>query len=125
MSGFLGNKRIEIQPNDANISYGFTLTVCSSATANDGFLAYGTTASGISVVSYKTADVDGRDLTGGVVTVTDLIQGTPTVTDNVVTVRMSYPSTNTTGRYKITILVTASDGSISECDFNRVIVHDK
>ena len=125
MVGFLGNDKIEIQPGDANITYGFKINVCSSVTDRDGFLPYGVTASGVSVTSYKIADVDGRDLLGGTVIVTDLIQGVPTVTDNVVSIRVSYPPTNGTGRYKFTMLVTASDGSINEIDYSRVFILDR
>ena len=125
MSGFKGNKQIELQPGDRDVSFGFSFTVCSSITANDGFLAHGTTASGVSVTAYKTADAYGRELSGGTSTVSDLIQGTPSVSNNIATVRMSYPSTNTFGHYKVTMLVTASDESVQEIDFNRILVKDK
>ena len=125
MSGFKGNKQIEIQPGDLNVSFGYSFTVCSSTTANDGFLPYGTTASGVSVVAYKTADADGRELSEGASIVSDLIQGTPTISDNVATVRLSHPATNGSGYYKLTFLVTGSDESVKETDFNRVVVLDK
>jgi len=125
MSGFKGNKKIEIQPNDANVSYGYEFTICSSTTSNDGFLPNGTTVSGVSVVSYKTADANGRALASGVTEVDDLIQGVPTVSSNTVTVRLSYPATNGLGYYKMTFLVTASDSSVQEIDYDRVCCLDK
>jgi len=125
MSDFEGDSPIRLQPKSKDINHGFTVEVKASATAKKGWLAYGTTISGIDVTAYKTADIDNRSLVGGQITVDDLIQGTPLVNDNVMTVKMSYPSTNGEGYYKLTFHLTIDDSSEDELDFEPIIVEER
>jgi len=115
MPNFQGTDSITVQPNTAAMPYTFTFTVCSSVIANDGQLPYGTNISAITVTAHTsdgTAD-------------TDLINGTPSVAANVVTVALDYPTTNGAGTYHLTFVYTLDSGAKDEADFNRVHVKDK
>ena len=111
MPNFKGNSSIIIQPGDSNIPYAFQISVCSSTTANDGYIPYGTSVS--SVVVTATTDDDDR-------TVVDDIIDNYTVNNNIITVYMSYPSTSGDGRYRLRFLLTLDNGSIIEADFGRI-----
>ena len=61
----------------------------------------------------------------GVVTTTDLISGTPTVTSNVVSVYFDYPGSTKHGNHKLTFKYTLASGAKDEADFFRVVVGDE
>ena len=103
-----GKEWIHLQPNDYNVPYIFRFTVCTTQTANDGYLPYNTA---ISSVVVSASDADGGDAT------TDLIHGTPSVSDLDVQVNMDYPYA---GEYKITIICTLDTGAKIETDFSRI-----
>jgi len=103
-----GTDQIIIQPHDSGVTYAFTSSPCSSAASNDGNIPYGTTVSGVEVLS---ANSDGEVITG-------LIDDY-SVTDNVISVTMSYPDDGA-GNYHLTFLLTLDNGSIVEEDYNRV-----
>jgi hypothetical protein len=109
MPNFYGNNELVLQPNDDNISYRFDFDACSSVSLNDGYLPYGTTISGVTVLTY---DEDNN-------VVTDLVQDS-SVSNNTVTVVLSYPATSGAGSYKITFILSVSDGSTIEADFHKV-----
>jgi hypothetical protein len=69
----------------------FQYTLCSSATANDGYLPNGTSLS--SVESTKFYDKNGTDVT------TQILVGTPSLSTLTVSVDMQYPATAGDGRY--------------------------
>ena len=46
---FQGNDPIVLQPNDAAVPFTFATPVCTSATANDGAIPYGDSASSAAV----------------------------------------------------------------------------
>ena len=69
----------------------FEWTVCSTATANDGYLPYGTTLA--SHQSTKVYDKNGTDVS------TQILVGTPSLSTLTVTVDMQYPATSGDGRY--------------------------
>jgi len=102
---FLGIKWIELFPGDVKVPYTFTATVCSSATANDGHLPYGTnmseTAGHLVVKGYTSANV---------LCTSDLINGTPTVSSNVVTCKLDYPTENGSGKYELTMTGKLDNG---------------
>jgi len=102
---FLGDKWIKLYPGDVAVPYTWTATICSSATANDGHLPYGTnmseTVGHVVVKAYTSANVLCTD---------DLINGTPTVSSNVVTGKLDYPTTNRPGKYEITITGKLDNG---------------
>lgn len=114
MPSVKGVEIIILQPNDADISYKFRAAVCSAEDANDGAIPYNTNVSSVSVTAY---DEDGN-------VVTDLVQGSPSVSDNVVTITLSYPSTSGTGRYKLTCVMTLNTGTTIEWDYDRVYAED-
>lgn len=124
MPNFTGSEKITLQPGDIDLGYSFEVSVCSSSSANDGTISYGTTVSGISVTSFKTADSDGKTLAAGKTEVSDLISGTPTVAANIISVLLEYPNTNKAGYYKLKFLCTLDSGAIKELDFNRIVVED-
>lgn len=113
MDSFKGRSGLILQPNDSSVGYSFNFTVCSSSTANDGFLPYGASISSCTVTSTKS---DGTS-------VTDLIESYSIVANTVVVV-MGYPSTSGAGRYHLTFLVTTDDGQLVEADFNKVTARD-
>lgn len=122
MSSFQGSDPIYVVSETRNVTYRFNIETKSSYIAREGWLAYGTTVSGVSVTAYKEADADNRSLPGGDLEVSDLVQGVPTLNENNIDVRMSYPETNGVGYYRLDFEITASDGSIDGITFDPVIV---
>jgi len=110
------NKRILMQPGDSKVPYCFAFTVCSSETANDGALPYGTSISSFTVTAHK------HDASDTVAT-TDLIDSSSR-SGLVITVYLDYPSENGAGRYDLKFLLTLDSGAILEFDFNRVFARD-
>ncbi len=117
MPSFQGSDKIDVQPGTSKAAYEFEFTVCSAAGANDGWLAYGRTISSVAVKAYKHGETE-------VDATSDLINGTPSVANNIVTVKLDYPTVNGSGRYKLEFVVTLDDGSDDEADFGRVFVRD-
>lgn len=115
MPDFKTQGQIILQEND-NMGYSFEITVASSASANNGFIPFDTTVSSVVVVAY--------DKNNEVVT-SDLIFGTPTVTNNIISMQLKYPVTNGEGRYKITMILTLDNGDVKEADFDRVYVKNR
>ena len=115
MSNFKTGGRITLQPYD-KLGYSFQITICSSSTANDGFIPYGLTVSSCEIIAYN------EDLE---VVTSDLISGSPSLSDNIVTVTLMYPTTNGIGKYKLTFKLILSDGSTKEADFSRLYCCDK
>lgn len=116
MPSFQGKKFIVIQPNTYNYPYDFQFTICSASGANDGFLPFGRTIDSVEVTAIK-HDKDGTvDM--------ELIENT-TLNHPVVTVNLTYPSTNGRGRYKLRFVVTLDNGVKEEADYGRVLVYDR
>lgn len=117
MPDFEGTDYIIVQPSDDNVPYSFGFSVCTAATANDGSLPFGTSISNYTIAAHKhgTTDVDAT---------TELIasHGRNAL---VVQARLQYPTTLGVGLYHLKFVLTLSDTSIIEFDFNRVIVRDK
>jgi len=106
---------IILQPNDYYVAYKFVSAACSSDAANDGNIPYGTNVSSAAVTA---KDADGN-------TVTDLVAEYATA-DNVVTVKLSYPSISGDGKYSLTFALTLDNGeTVIEEDYNRVIAKDR
>jgi hypothetical protein len=118
MPDFLGSEKIIVQPGTSKMAYEFEVTVCSAAGANDGFLAFGRTIASVVVTAHKhgTTLVDATS---------ELIEGTPTVVNEVMTVKLNYPTTLGSGRYKLEFIMTLDDTSVEEADFGRVLVKDR
>jgi len=115
MPSFKTAGQIILQPSD-NMGYSFEITVASSATSNNGFIPFGTTVSSVVVVVYDKDDT---------VITTDMVVGTPTVTDNIVSMQLKYPVLNGNGRYKATMILTLDNGDTKEADFDRIYTKDK
>lgn len=115
LDDFTGTKDIILQANSSAVPYTFTFGVCSSATANDGFLPYGTNISSVAMTAAKD---DGTSATS------DLIDSS-SVASNVVTVALNYPSTNGVGVYYLTFKLTLDSGTILEADFKRVYAESR
>ncbi len=111
---FAGRRWIYVQPGDS-IGYTFTATVCTSTTANDGFVPYNRL---ISSVAVKAFDADGTDVTS------DIIVGTPSLVDLITTVVLKWPTTNGAGRYKLEFIYTLDNSQTIEIDFNRLRAKD-
>jgi len=116
MDSFSTKGSVDLQPTSAKDERTFEVTVCTSATANDGQLPYGATIASVAVIAY---DKDGTVCTS------ELIEGTPSVSDFLVTVQFNYPSTTGEGIYKISIDVTLTgDSNVIPLDFKRIVAHD-
>lgn len=113
MPDFKEQADIVVQPGDADVPYEFNIPPCSSATANDGAIPYGTNIASVVVTAHKS---DGTVATGLVASSSEA--------SNVVTVLVSFPST-VVGTYHFTFVCTLDSGAIIEFDFNRVKVRNK
>jgi len=114
MPSFETQGQVLLQPF-TQVGFDYEITICSSSTANDGFIPYGTTVSSVNVIAY---DKDEEVVTG------ELIHGTPTISENVITTPLKYPETSGDGRYKLTFQLTLSDSSKVEADFDRVVARN-
>ena len=111
---FQGVKTITLQPGSATVPFAFTFAACSSATANDGSIPYGTT---ISSAAIKAFDETGTDRTAEMV-------ASETNTATVLTINLKYPATTGAGRYSLEMVVTLDSGAVMEFDFTRVYAKD-
>lgn len=108
---FQGVSWISLQANDSKVPFSFPFSICSSATANDGSLPYGTNISSVTVAAYNSA---------GTAVTSTMISGTPTESTNTVTVKLNWPGA--VDIYKLTFVVTLdnADATKMEFDFKRV-----
>jgi len=113
MPNFQSVGSINLQSGD-KLSWEFEMPAATSATEK-GAIPYGTTIASVVVTAYNSA--------GDVVT-TDLIVGTPSVLNNIVTTVLKYPTTNGDGRYKLTFACMLSTGQTRQFDFKRVIAEN-
>ena len=112
MPNVTGNRNIIIQPQDTKIGLTIRVTICSTATANDGYIPFSTTVSGVATTIYNEAGVD---------VTSDLLYAGATISGGQdIKVELKYPLTNGDGRYKLSYLLTLSDASTKELDFNRI-----
>ncbi|HUV26073.1 MAG TPA: hypothetical protein VMW34_01790 [Anaerolineales bacterium] len=111
---FQGVEDIILQPGSSTVPYTFTFAACSSATANDGSIPYGTTISSAVITVF---DETGADKT------TEII-ASETNTATVLTISLKYPATAGVGRYSIEMSVTLDSGAVMEFDFTRVYAED-
>jgi len=109
---FDGTETIILQPGDSAKPRYFTFAICTSQTANDGAIPYGTT---ISSVAVKAFDDGGTDVTAQMVDASSQ-SGT------VVTVDLNYPTS--AGRYSLEFELTLDSGAVLEFDFTRVYAED-
>jgi hypothetical protein len=112
MASFEGSKKILLYEGDTNVSFDFQFTVCSSSTANDGFIAFGLDATSVNIYGYAEDDSAATGLVGPY-----------SLSNNIVTVALSYP-TEGAGSYKLYFKLGLSDGSIVWARFDRVFCED-
>ncbi len=117
MDQFQDTGDIILEAGDVDISFTFTFTICSSATANDGAIPFEDTISTVVVTAY---DDDNVNRTA------DIIVGTPSVSDQVVTIVMKYPvegdnELDVVGKYRLKMIIVTTGGTTFDVDFNRVI----
>jgi len=109
MSTVNSNWRLVIRPTDTAIAVKFLSEACSSSTANDGNIPYGTSVSSAVVTAYDDDDS----------VVADLVDSY-SVANNIVTVIMSYPSTSGAGKYSLRMTLTLSDASTQEERYDKI-----
>jgi len=111
MSYIDGN--ITIQPN-TKIGHTFKFATCSTATAK-GAIPYGRSISSATVTAY---DADGTNVT------TAIIDGTPSLAGDEISVVVKYPTAFGEGRYKFQFVLTLDNAWVAEIDFPGVFVKD-
>ena len=118
MPDFKEVQDIILQPLDVEAPYSFSIPACTSATANDGGIPYDTTIASVVVTAHKQSD--GSDVSSEIV-------DSSSVSDNIVSVALNYPSTSGVGTYHLRFALTLdnSDASVIEKDFNRVKARNK
>ncbi len=114
MPDFRGSNTFIVQPLDVAVPLGFKFEPASTAITNDGSIPFSTDV--ISAVVTAEKD-DGTDVTS------TMINGVPTVSENVVLVRIDWPGS--VGRFHMKFVLTLSDASEKEFDFNRFVGRDK
>lgn len=112
---FLGGDTVWLQPGAEEYPLSFGFSACSSATANDGSIPYGTTISSATVVI---TDPTGTDKTSEVQNGSVSVSGGLTVQFLV-----DYSAPN--GRYAIDIKVTLSSGAKIPFDWNGLCMGDR
>jgi hypothetical protein len=100
MSDVQGHKVITLRPGDS-VTYEFSAPPCSSRTANDGTIPYGTNLNSVAVTAYK----------GKTVATTDMVVQS-NVDGNIVQVELKYPSSNGGGKYQLRFALTLDNGEI-------------
>ena len=104
---------IILQPG-SSLTRTFTFAACTSATANDGSIPYGTTVSTVDITAF---DESGTDVTVQIVV-------SESNTSLVETIKLKYPATSGTGRYSIEMIVTLDSGDVMEFDFTKLYALD-
>jgi len=116
---------ITIQPFDKESYYLFVNNQSQAIMINDdgtvkksdGMLPYGVKITGITAFAYD--EKTGDDVTS------QLIWGTTTAVDNLITVSLQWPETAGVGTYKLTFHCLLDNGGQKELDADPVYVKDK
>jgi len=116
MPDFSTRGSISLQPNDVAVPYSFEFKPASATGANDGSIPYGDSVASCAVTAHT--DESGTDVTSELINSSSL-------SDNIVTVILDYPSMTGIGEYHLTFVITATGGFKKEFDFNRVRARDK
>lgn len=111
MHNFEGSRSATLQPGDTKKPYEFEIKVCSSQTANDGWIPYGTNMASIAVTAHKD---DGTDVTS------TMIEGDPTEVANVITVLLNHISE--AGEYYLYFILTLNTTATIGVYFRNVKV---
>ena len=108
---FDATEPIILQPASRRNAQRFIFSTASDLNAK-GNLPYGSEISSITV-SGSFAET-GADVTS------ELIDGVPTVSSNIVTVLLNYPITTGEGKYHLKFILTLSDTSVYERDYTNI-----
>ena len=115
MGSFRGNRKYTIYRGNDQVDikiFQWEFKVCSSATANDEFLPYGTT---ISAAALTCLGSDGT-------AVTSIFVGSETILSNVVSQKFTVPSEGV-GTYTVYFKLTLDDGQVLNAE-DRVYVEE-
>lgn len=115
MGSFKGSNKIILLEGDHAVPYGFEITVCTSLTANNGFIPYNTNAINVNAEAFTE---DGTNVTSY------MIDGTANVSLNVVYISLNYPTITGPGRYELVLELTLDNGSIVHAVFDRIFAED-
>lgn len=113
MDDFIDLEPIILQPG-TSITRTFTFAACTSATANDGSIPYGTLLSSVAVVVF---DESGTDVTSQIV----ISESNTTLVESI---KFKYPAISGPGRYSVEMVVTLDTGETEEYDFTRLFALD-
>lgn len=113
MPSFKGSNQIVLQPNTRDAAYMFHFTTCTDSETDDGTLPYNTEiASVTTTIKNSAGEIN-----------SEIIESTSLSTPDI-TVALTYPITEGAGRYKLTLILTLTDGSVLESDFKRIVAVD-
>lgn len=93
----------DLYPGDTLKPLQVGITTKSSNTANDGFLEVGRSVATVSGSVYKLPEL--TDVTS------DILEGTATEVDNIITAYLNYPVENGIGSYGAVFIITLDNGS--------------
>lgn len=110
-----GQKKTRLRPGDTKVGYTLKVESASTATANDGYIPYGTTVSGVTSTVY---DEDGNAVTADIVYAVSTISAQSGYDE--VKIEFQYPSTNGDGRYTLKHALTLSDGGTLDLYYSRI-----
>lgn len=114
MPGFEGVDKIILHRYDSGVPFTFSFPACSTSEANDGAIPNGTTISSATVTIHK-------ERTGSNVT-TQMLDGSPSVNPNSITLALKYPTTSGVGSYYIRFILTITGDIDMEFNFDRLEV---
>ncbi|MHA2402032.1 MAG: hypothetical protein ACXADH_03495 [Candidatus Kariarchaeaceae archaeon] len=109
MADVQGNALIKLRPGD-NLTYEFEAAPCSSRTANDGAIPYGTNVSSILVKAYM---ADGAEATD--------IVNQQAAASNIVSLVLTYPATNGGGQYQLRFALTLDNAEVINKRFDNLL----
>jgi len=99
-----GSKYFELRTGDYKIPFDVELTICSTATLFDGFFPYGSTINSINSISTQNS---------AGTTVTGIINGTPTISDDKIELDLDYPTLLGTGVYTLWSNINFTTGAVA------------
>lgn len=105
---FDGADVIYLQPGNLKNVYRFAFLPANSIT-DKGSIPYGTSVSSVVVSGYNTDDENVSSI---------MIDEAPTVTSNIVSIKLNYPGSE--GTHRLKFLLTLNDSSVYEKDFRRI-----
>lgn len=114
MPDFLGRSKVYLQPETKLLPLSFRFGSCTTPTANDGSLPWGDRILSAVAHLYDSGYTDHPSAINGC-----------SVSDNVVSVSLSYWSGASSGLYTLTVVVTCVSGYVEEFDLKRVYVGQK